>query len=55
MMYQASKKTDFNVDLIWWGSLSLAPVKVTVIHVIYVTGPAKIDHVSANYTKLYFH
>ena len=20
-----------------------------------VTGPAKIDHVSANYTKLYFH
>ena len=22
---------------------------------IYVTGPMKIDHVSANYTELYFH
>ena len=22
--------------------------------VLYVTGPAKIDHVSANYTELYF-
>ena len=22
---QASKKTDFTVDLIWWGSLRLAP------------------------------
>ena len=27
MMYQASKKTDFTVDLIWWGSLRLAPIK----------------------------
>ena len=24
MTYQASKKTDFTVDLIWWGSLRLA-------------------------------
>ena len=27
---------------------------VTCVHT-YVTWPAKIDHVSANYTKLYFH
>ena len=26
MTYQASKKTDFTVDLIWWGSLRLAPI-----------------------------
>ena len=25
-MYQASKKTDFTVDPIWWGSLRLAPI-----------------------------
>ena len=24
---QASKKTDFTVDPIWWGSLRLAPIK----------------------------
>ena len=24
---QASKKTDFTVDLIWWGSLRLAPTR----------------------------
>ena len=24
---QASKKTDFTVDLIWWGSLKLTPIK----------------------------
>ena len=23
---QASKKTDFTVDLTWWGSLRLAPI-----------------------------
>ena len=23
---QASKKTDFTVDLLWWGSLRLAPI-----------------------------
>ena len=28
MTYQASKKTDFTVDLIWWGSLKLAPTKL---------------------------
>ena len=26
MTYQASK-TDFTVDLLWWGSLRLAPIK----------------------------
>ena len=25
---QASKKTDFTVDLTWWGSLRLAPIKL---------------------------
>ena len=24
---QASKKTDFTVDLTWWGSLRLAPIR----------------------------
>ena len=28
MTFQASKKTDFTVDLIWWGSLKLAPTKL---------------------------
>ena len=27
----------------------------TAIHFLIVTGPAKIDHVTANYTELYFH
>ena len=27
---------------------------VTTYYLLYVTGPAKIDHVSANYTMLYF-
>ena len=26
---QASKKTDFTVDLIWWGSLRLAPIIIS--------------------------
>ena len=26
MTYQASKKTDFTVDFLWWGSLRLAPI-----------------------------
>ena len=26
MTYQASKKTDFTVDLLWWGSLRLTPI-----------------------------
>ena len=26
-----------------------------MVHMIYVTGPAKIYHVSANYIELYFH
>ena len=25
---QASKKTDFTVDLLWWGSLRLAPINI---------------------------
>ena len=28
MTYQASKKTDFTVDLLWWGSPRLTPIKV---------------------------
>ena len=31
MTYQASKKTDFTVDLIWWCSLMLAPIMRTQI------------------------
>ena len=27
---QASKKTDFTVDLLWWGSLRLAPINVLI-------------------------
>ena len=26
MMYQASKKTDFTVDLLWWDLLRLTPI-----------------------------
>ena len=29
---QASKKTDFTVDLTWWGSLRLAPIMLQPIH-----------------------
>ena len=29
MTYQASKKTDFTVDLLWWGLLRFAPIKIT--------------------------
>ena len=35
MMYQASKKTDFTVDLIWRGSLRLTPM-ITVTKVRYL-------------------
>ena len=31
---QASKKTDFTVDLIWWGSLRLAPTITMYIFII---------------------
>ena len=31
-MYQASKKTDFTVDLIWWGLLRLAPINFAQTH-----------------------
>ena len=31
---QASKKTDFTVDLTWWGSLRLAPMIVICLRVI---------------------
>ena len=31
MTYQASKKTDFTVDLIWWGSLRLTPIIIIII------------------------
>ena len=29
--YQANKKTDFTVDLTWWGSLRLAPNIFTIV------------------------
>ena len=28
---QASKKTDFTVDLIWWGLLRLAPISTAIM------------------------
>ena len=28
---QSSKKTDFTADLIWWGSLRLAPIIIIII------------------------
>ena len=31
---QASKKTDFTVDLTWWGSLRLAPIKLMWVKIL---------------------
>ena len=33
MTYQASKKTDFTVDLMWWGSLRFAPIIIHSDHI----------------------
>ena len=35
-MTQASKKTDFNVDLLWWGLLRLAPIKHQLMKTIII-------------------
>ena len=35
MTYQASKKTDFTVDLLWWGSLRLAPINLTKLSLVH--------------------
>ena len=35
---QASKKTDFTVDLIWWGSLRLAPIIKIFLLALAATG-----------------
>ena len=38
-----------------FGHLYIHLLKNAVFVIQFVTGPAKIDHVSANYTELYFH
>ena len=35
MTYQATKKTDFTVDLIWWGLLRLAPIIIRLQYISY--------------------
>ena len=47
MMYQASKKTDFTVDLLWWGSLRLAPIIATV-YVVYILKKSMMKYISYN-------
>ena len=62
MTYQASKKTDVTVDLIWWGSLRLAPIKETTQRYMtiqtdytYVYTPIYVYHVTLRYTTLSNH
>ena len=45
--YQASKKTDFTVDLTWWGSLRLVPTKEIKVFYMYV---AHTFNASVGYT-----
>ena len=44
---QASKKTDFTVDLQWWGSLRLAPINT--VNTISELCSGKAEH---NYNKM---
>ena len=39
--------------LILWGLNFRGFLSMVIYEALYVTGPAKIDHVSANYTELY--
>ena len=49
---QASKKTDFTVDLIWWGSLRLAPTKAMPINAIDLYGSVEIAELDGTYTVI---
>ena len=57
--------SDFNAHTYKLSSTKLSSIRIpstymkdksepSDIHEIYVTGPTKIDHVSANYTEFYF-
>ena len=52
---QASKKTDFTVDLLWWGSLRLAPITyipTVVMTICYIPGDILDIHTTAYYFDL---
>ena len=49
---QASKKTDFTVDLLWWGSLRLAPI--SAIHIRGISRPSIPGHLP-RHKLLYLH
>ena len=36
-------------------TIQYSNISFLILHSQYVTGPVKIDHVSTNYTELYFH
>ena len=44
MTYQASKKTDFAVDLIWWGLPQSDIDEDGIVAAIYKTGMIIVDH-----------
>ena len=50
MMYQASKKIDFTVDLIWWSSLKLVPIKIHTVKLHLL-----ISHITGNFQSRNFH
>ena len=41
-------------NLTWFQSYASVNIHTHIVIPTYVTGPAKINHVSANYTELYF-